>query len=184
MAKFNFIQTEIDELRLIEPFIAKDDRGYFMKFYEKEIYEKNGIYLSNYEENQSYSEKGVLRGLHFQTKNSQSKLVRVIKGRIYDVVVDLRKDSQTFGKWKAFYLDEDEKRLLYVPKDFAHGFLTISEEAIVSYVCGDKYMPEYDSGIIWNDETLNIMWPVVDNLIISEKDKNLMTFKEYKELII
>lgn len=183
MKNFKFIETGIKDLKLIEPFIASDERGYFMKFYEKSIYEANGIFLNNYEENQSYSTKGVLRGLHFQTENAQSKLVRAIRGCVYDVVVDLRIDSNTFGQWKGFWLSEENKNMLYVPKNFAHGFLTLSEDAIVSYICDDKYMPEYDSGIIWSDNTLNVAWPSMDQIIVSDKDSNLITFNEYAKVV-
>ena len=174
---FVFHKTEIEDLRLIDPFTSDDNRGYFMKYYEKDIFLKNGVILNSYEEDQSLSKKGVLRGLHFQTINPQSKLVRVVKGEIFDVAVDLRPESKTFGKWQGFYLSEINRQMIFIPENFAHGFLTMSEEAIVSYVCGDRYMPEYDSGIIWNDENIGVKWPEIGfDYIISEKDKNLSKF--------
>ncbi len=182
---FSFNKTEIDGLKLIDPFISYDNRGYFMKYYEKNIFLQNGINLNSYEENQSLSKKGVLRGLHFQTVKPQSKLVRVVKGQIFDVAVDLRPESKTFGKWQGFYLSEENKNMLFIPESFAHGFLTISEEAVVSYVCGDEYLQEYDSGIIWNDKDINVKWPLgeIEELIISEKDKNRNGFIQYMKNI-
>ena len=182
---FSFHNTEIDGLKLIDPFISYDNRGYFMKYYEKDIFLENGVVLNSYEENQSFSMRGVLRGLHFQTLNSQSKLIRVIKGEIFDVAVDLRPESSTFGKWQGFYLSEKNKQMLFIPENFAHGFLTISGEAVISYICGDKYSPEYDSGIIWNDESINVKWPLdsIDKLIISEKDSCLMKFCDYTDKV-
>ncbi len=178
---FSFHNTEIDGLKLIDPFISYDNRGYFMKYYEKDIFLKNGIVLNSYEENQSLSRKDVLRGLHFQTVNPQSKLVRVVKGEIFDVAVDLRPESITFGKWQGFYLSDTNKQMLFIPENFAHGFLTLSDEAIVSYVFGDKYLQEHDSGIIWNDIDINIEWPLerVIKLLVSERDLMLQSFKQY-----
>ncbi len=178
---FSFHNTEIDGLKLIDPFISYDNRGYFMKYYEKDIFLKNGIVLNSYEENQSLSRKDVLRGLHFQTVNPQSKLVRVVKGEIFDVAVDLRPESITFGKWQGFYLSDTNRQMLFIPENFAHGFLTLSDEAIVSYVFGDKYLQEHDSGIIWNDIDINIEWPLerVIKLLVSERDLMLQSFKQY-----
>ena len=180
---FSFHNTEIDGLKLIDPFISYDNRGYFMKYYEKDIFLENGVVLNSHEENQSFSTKGVLRGLHFQIINPQSKLVRVIKGEIFDVAVDLRPESRTFGKWQGFHLSEKNMQMLFIPENFAHGFLTISDEAVISYICGDKYSKESDSGIIWNDENINVKWPLdgIDKLIISEKDSCLMKFCDYTD---
>lgn len=181
---FSFHRTEIDGLMLIDPFISYDNRGYFMKYYEKDIFFKNGVVLNSYEETESFSRKGVLRGLHFQTINPQSKLIRVIKGEIFDVAVDLRPESSTFGKWQGFYLSEYNKQMLFIPENFAHGFLTISDEAVISYVFGDRYLKDYDSGIIWKDEYINVDWPLdkIESLIISERDRNFIGFKEMFKL--
>lgn len=178
MQTMNFEKTKIRDLIIVSPFIAEDDRGYFMKFYEKANYNKNEIDLNVYEEMQSFSKKGVLRGLHFQTDHPQAKLVRVIHGKVYDVAVDLRAGSDTFGQWQGFELSSENKKLLYIPRGFAHGFLVLSDEAIFSYICDNKYSPEGDSGIKWNDSDLNIDWPTKE-VIVSEKDARLQSFKEY-----
>lgn len=182
MELFKFEETNIEGLKLIHPFFAPDDRGYFMKTYERDIFKKNGIDMGNAEDMTSYSKKGVLRGLHFQTKYSQDKLIRIYLGEVYDIAVDLRKGSPTFGKWKGFRLSGDNRLGLYIPSGFAHGYLALSDEVIFSYRCGQPYAPEYDSGIIWNDVELNVEWPLenIDNLIISDKDKKLQTFAEFR----
>jgi dTDP-4-dehydrorhamnose 3,5-epimerase len=130
----------------------------------------------------SYSKKGVLRGLHFQTKYSQDKLIHVYCGEVFDVAVDLRKGSSTFGKWEGFCLSGENKLGLYIPSGFAHGYLALSDEVIFSYRCGQPYAPDFDSGIIWNDKELGVKWPLVDieQLIISPKDQKLQTFAEFK----
>lgn len=183
---FKFHKTSIEGLIRIDPHYFSDERGYFIKDFEKEIFSLNGLPTEFYEVNESKSKKGTLRGLHFQNNFSQGKLIRVIKGAVYDVAVDLRKDSKTFGKWEGFYLSEKDHNMLYIPKNFAHGFLTLEDDTIFSYKCTDKYSPVDDSGIIWNDEELAIKWPlelVSEKLIISEKDSNLQSFKEYKSMI-
>lgn len=178
---FKFIKTNIEGLILIEPHQFCDERGYFIKDFEKDIFEANGLPTKFYECNESKSKKGTLRGLHFQTRNSQGKLIRVIKGAVYDVAVDLRKDSPTFGKWQGFYLNEENRNMLYIPENFAHGFLSLEDDTIFSYKCTDKYNPEYDSGIKWDDKEINIEWPLdkVQDIIISEKDNVLQSFNEY-----
>lgn len=182
MELFKFDSTTMDGLTLIHPFFAPDERGYFMKTYECEIFKKNGINMGNAEDMTSYSKKGVLRGLHFQTKYSQDKLIRVYYGEVYDVAVDLRKESPTFGQWEGFLLSGQNKLGLYIPSGFAHGYLALTDEVIFSYRCGQPYAPNYDSGIIWNDRDLGIEWPIknTDNLIISSKDQKLQTFSEFK----
>lgn len=180
---FKFIDTEIEGLKLIEPHQFYDERGYFIKDFEKDVFEKNGLPTLFYENNESKSKKGTLRGLHFQIKHSQGKLIRVIKGSVYDVAVDLRPDSPTYGKWQGFYLSESNKNLLYIPENFAHGFLALEDDTIFSYKCTDKYTPEYDSGIIWNDSDIGVEWPLdkVKEIIISNKDRVLQSFEEYKK---
>lgn len=180
MSGFLFKETEIENLKLIEPLMKIDERGYFVKFYEKSIFLENGVDLNSIEEMQTYSKRGVLRGLHFQKKKSQGKLVRVVSGEIFDVAVDLRRDSKTFGKWQSFYLSETNKEMLFIPPDFAHGFLVLSESATITYICNEAYYKEYDDGIIWNDDNLNINWPKLDcDYLISNRDKEFKDFNEY-----
>lgn len=181
MSKFNFIETEIKDLIIIEPKLFLDERGFFYESYNYQEFKKNGIDVVFVQDNHSKSKKGVLRGLHFQKKFPQGKLVRVIKGRIFDVAVDLRKDSKTFSKWFGIELSDENKKQIYIPPHFAHGFLVLEENTEVIYKCTEFYYPEFDAGIIWNDDTLNIKWPLdkVQNIIISSKDKNLPKFKDY-----
>lgn len=131
----------------------------------------------------SFSRKGVLRGLHFQRRHSQDKLVQVLNGAVFDVVVDLRKDSPTFGKWAGFELSADNRKLLYVPKGLAHGFLALAENTLFSYLCGDRYDPESDGGIRWDDPQIGITWPVerVEEVILSDKDSKLPLFHEFMQ---
>lgn len=179
--KFEFEQTGIEGLQVIHPFVAYDERGFFMKTYERRIFEEHGIFLENAEDMTSYSKKGVLRGMHFQTQHSQDKLIRVLHGEVWDVAVDLRKESETYGEWRGFYLSGDNKLSVYIPQGFAHGFLALTDDVIFSYRCGQLYYPNYDSGIVWNDETLKVDWPIdrVENIILTDKDKQLQTFKEF-----
>lgn len=182
MDRFNVINTKIDGLYEIEPLIHQDNRGYYIKIFEEDEFIKKGLPIHFLEENQSKSSKGVIRGLHFQHTHSQGKLARVVKGKIYQVAVDLRKDSKTFGKWVGVILSEENKKMLYIPEGFASGFLSLENDTIFAYKCTDRYYPEEDSGIMWNDKDLNIDWPLdqVDDLIISEKDQNWKPFKESK----
>ena len=137
--------------------------------------------MSPWEELRSRSHKGVLRGLHFQRRHSQDKLVQVLHGAVYDAAVDLREGSATFGKWEGFYLTAENRQMLYIPKGFAHGFLALEEDTLFSYLCGDRYDPESDGGIRWNDPQLAVNWPLerVERLIISDKDDALPTLAEY-----
>lgn len=184
MQQFSFEESEIRDFKIINPFYADDDRGVFLKFFEKDIFKEHGINMEIvYESSESISKKGVIRGLHFQTSDPQAKLVRVSYGKILDVVVDLRKDSKTFGKHHSEILSDVNKKIFYVPRGFAHGFICLSEVAIVSYLCDGKYCKSTDGGILWNDDDLNIDWHLdeVDKVIISEKDKNLQSFKKFCE---
>lgn len=185
MGNFKFIQTDIKDLYIIEPKIFNDERGYFSETYNKKDFDKFGINTNFVQDNESKSKKGVLRGMHFQTKFSQAKLVRVTQGEVFDVAVDMRKNSSTYGKWKGVLLSEENKRQFYIPEGFAHGFLVLSDIAIFNYKCSNYYAPEYDCGFIWNDKDINIKWPVNDlnNIILSEKDKNHKTFKEIEGVI-
>ncbi|WMJ89876.1 dTDP-4-dehydrorhamnose 3,5-epimerase [Anaerocolumna sp. MB42-C2] len=180
MGQFNFIKCNIEGLYLIEPKCFGDSRGYFMETYNFQDFEAAGLTQVFVQDNQSKSRKGVLRGLHFQKKYPQGKLVRVIKGKVFDVAVDLRSGSKTYGKWYGEILSDENKRQLYVPVGFAHGFLVLSDEAEFAYKCTDFYHPEDEGGIIWNDPDLNITWPIEDDMdiTISEKDKKQIRFCE------
>ncbi|MGL5314732.1 MAG: dTDP-4-dehydrorhamnose 3,5-epimerase [Peptostreptococcaceae bacterium] len=182
MGNFKFIETKIKDLYIIEPKVFRDERGYFMESYNKKDFMEAGLDMVFVQDNESKSKKGVLRGLHFQTKQPQGKLVRVTKGQVYDVAVDLRKDSTTYGKWEGVLLTDENKRQFYVPEGFAHGFLVLSEEAVFNYKCTDYYAPQYEGGILWNDPDIGIEWPLetIEEVIISEKDKILKTSKQSK----
>ena len=177
MGKFKKIETSIEGVYVIEPTVFGDNRGFFMETYSKRDFEEIGINSEFVQDNHSKSTKGVLRGLHFQKEYPQSKLVRVVKGEVYDVAVDLRKDSKTYGKYYGVVLSEENKLQFFIPKGFAHGFLVLSEEAEFVYKCDDFYHPGDEGGVIWNDEKIGIKWPLEkvgekQNLIQSEKDKN------------
>lgn len=180
MGNFNFIKTKIRDLYIIEPKVFGDNRGYFMETYNAEQFAEAGLNMTFVQDNESKSCKGVLRGLHFQTKHTQGKLVRVTKGQVYDVAVDLRKGSPTYGQYEGVLLTDENKRQFYVPEGFAHGFLVLSDEAVFNYKCTDFYAPEYDSGLLWNDPDVGIEWPLegIDNILLSEKDKVQKTLKE------
>ena len=181
MSAFKFQRTSISNLLQITPFLALDARGYLSKPFEKSIFAEHGIELTPWEELRSCSQRGVLRGLHFQRRHSQDKLVQVLYGAVYDVAVDLRKGSETFGKWEGFYLTAENRQMLYIPKGFAHGFLALEEDTLFSYLCGDRYDPESDGGIRWNDPHLAIDWPLdrAERLIVSDKDAALPTLAEF-----
>ena len=183
MRSFIFQKVAVDGLTLITPFLVPDDRGYFSKPFEKRIFAEHGIELSPYEELRSFSHKGVLRGLHFQREHSQDKLVQVLVGAAYDVAVDLRAGSPTFGKWDGFELTAENRRLLYIPRGFAHGFLALEEGTLFSYLCGDQYDPQTDGGIRWNDPDVGVDWPLdrVGRVIVSEKDASLPSLKAFTE---
>lgn len=170
---FNFMETKIDGVYIIEPKVFGDNRGYFMETYNKNDFFEAGLKMKFVQDNESKSKKGVLRGLHFQTKHTQGKLVRVTKGQVFDVAVDLRKGSSTFGKWEGVILTDENKKQFYVPEGFAHGFLVLSDEAVFNYKCTDYYAPEYDSGVLWNDEDIDIKWPLdgIEEILLSDKDK-------------
>ena len=183
--KFAFEETGIKGLIKVTPFNADDIRGCFTKDYSKEVFEANGITHNLEEVFYTTSYKGVIRALHFQREKQQAKLVRCIHGHIYDVVVDLRKDSPTFKKWLGFDLVGKEHNEILVPGGCAHGYLVL-EESIVSYKCGEKFYGEYDDGIMWNDPDLNVQWPLEliggeEKLILADKDKNLQSFAEFIE---
>ena len=172
---FEFLKTEIPEVVLIKPKVFKDDRGFFMETYKKSEFERAGIPTNFVQDNHSKSTKYVLRGLHFQKEPfGQGKLVRCIRGKIFDVAVDIRKESPTFKRWVGFELTEENKQMLWIPRGFAHGFLTLSDEAEIIYKVSDnEYSPKSDAGIIWNDPEININWPIDREPILSGKDKLL-----------
>jgi len=178
---FEFEKTDIPDVVLIKPKVFEDERGFFMETYVKEDFEKAGIKVEFIQENHSKSRHGVLRGLHFQRQPyAQSKLVRCIKGKILDVAVDLRKNSQTFKKYVSIELSEDNKFMLFIPKGFAHGFLVLSKEAEVIYKVDNIYAPDHESGLIWNDGQVGIEWPI-NNPILAEKDKKWPSLKQLEE---
>jgi len=183
MAKFERIETGIEGLYVVKPTVFGDNRGFFMESWNKKEFEEIGLDMEFVQDNHSRSRKGVLRGLHFQTLHPQGKLVRVVKGSVYDVAVDLRKDSPTFGKYYGAILSEENKLMFYIPEGFAHGFLVLSDEVDFLYKATDYYYPQYEAGIVWNDEDIHIDWPFeeygIDEPILSEKDKKLPTFREY-----
>jgi len=185
MGKFRKIDTPLEGLYVIEPSVFGDKRGFFMESWNKKEFEEIGINCDFVQDNHSKSKKGVLRGLHFQIENVQSKLVRCIRGKVLDVAIDLRRNSPTFGQYFSIELSEENKFMLFIPKYFAHGFLVLSDEAEIIYKVDEYYDPKSDSGIIWNDETLNINWQLEkyrlseSDLTISEKDRKLMKFKDF-----
>lgn len=177
MGKFNFIDTGIKDLYVIEPRVFGDSRGYFMETYNYNDFKEAGLDAVLVQDNQSKSFKGVLRGLHFQVNFPQGKLVRVLSGEVFDVAVDIRKDSPTYKKWFGVVLSAENKKQFYVPPGFAHGFLVLSDEAEFAYKCTEFYHPEDESGIIWNDPSIGIEWPLegIGEILLSEKDKKLGT---------
>ena len=186
IGNFNFIETDIKDVYIIESKVFGDDRGYFQEIYQYENFKAAGLDMIFVQDNESKSKKGVLRGLHFQTRHSQGKLVRVLQGEVFDVAVDLREDSETYGKWIGTLLSAENKKMFYIPENFAHGFLVLSEEATFAYKCTNLYHPEYDSGIIWNDKDINIQWPLenIEEILLSEKDKVQQTFAEYNKRVM
>jgi len=184
--KWKFQETEIHGLIKVTPFNADDIRGCFTKDYSKEVFEANGISHDLAEVFYTTSHKGVIRALHFQRVMQQPKLVRCIWGHVWDVVVDLRKDSPTFKKWLAFDLVGKEHNEILVPAGCAHGYLVL-EDSIVSYKCGEKFYGEYDDGILWNDPDIGVEWPLdrvggIGHVILAEKDKNLQSFQRFMEV--
>jgi len=175
-----FIKTEISEVVIIEPKLFGDSRGYFMETFRKELFKKNIREIDFIQDNESKSKRGVLRGLHYQLPPfAQSKLVRVISGSVIDIAVDIRRGSPTFGKYVAVELSEDNKRELFIPRGFAHGFLVTSDEAIFSYKVDNYYSPKYDRNIRFDDPEINIDWNFPkDEILVSDKDKNAPFLKD------
>ena len=170
---FEFIKQNIEDVILIKPKVFCDNRGFFMESYKKSEFVANGIDVDFIQDNHSKSSSHVLRGLHYQANpHAQTKLVRCIKGKIYDVAVDIRPSSKTFGQYVKVELSEENKQMLYIPQGFAHGFVVISENAEILYKTSGEYAPESDRGILWNDKDININWEIDFEPILSEKDKN------------
>ncbi|MGA9377889.1 MAG: dTDP-4-dehydrorhamnose 3,5-epimerase [Phormidium sp.] len=173
------LATEIPEVLLIEPQVFGDSRGFFFESYNQRSFsEKTGVKLDFVQDNHSRSSKNVLRGLHYQIEQAQGKLVRVVWGEIFDVAVDIRKSSPTFGQWVGYLLSAENKRQLWIPAGFAHGFLVVSEEAEVLYKATDYYAPQHERSILWNDPDLAIAWPLISEPILSGKDQAGKLFKD------
>ena len=178
MGKFTFNKTAVDGVYIIEPSVYGDARGYFMETFHKAEFAAAGITAEFVQDNQSKSTKGVLRGLHFQKEHTQGKLVRVIMGEVFDVAVDCRPNSPTFGKWVGAVLSAENKKQLYVPEGMAHGFLVLSEEAEFTSTCTDFYTPSAEGGIPWNDADIGIEWPLAGQApLLSDKDGQHEPFK-------
>ena len=176
---FEFIKQKIEDVILIKPKVFGDHRGFFTETYKKSEFEANGIKTLFLQDNHSKSSKGVLRGLHYQLPPyEQAKLVRCVRGKIFDVAVDIRKNSKTFGQYVKVELSEENKHMLYIPEGFAHGFVVLSDEAELLYKTSNEYAPQYDKGIYWADKDLNIDWGIDFAPVLSEKDKNQPEFKE------
>ena len=176
---FEFERQKISDVILVKPKVFGDNRGFFMESYKKSDFFANGIDVEFNQDNHSKSVKGVLRGLHYQAKpHGQAKLVRCAKGRIYDVAVDIRPESKTFGQYVKVELSEDNKQMLFIPEGFAHGFVVLSDEAELLYKASGEYAPQADCGVIWNDKTINIDWEIDFEPILSEKDMKQKSLKE------
>lgn len=178
---FELISTPIKDLYVIKPKVFGDNRGFFLETYQKKDFLSLGLDYDFVQDNHSKSKKGVLRGLHYQVNYPQAKCVRVIQGEVFDVAVDLRKGSPTYGKWYGIRLSSENKLMLMIPRGFAHGFLVLSDEAEFMYKCDEYYHPEDEGGIIYNDSDINIEWPHIDTeILLSEKDKKHPNFKDIK----
>lgn len=173
----------IPDVLLVEPDVFGDHRGFFLESYNRRRFAEMGLDVAFVQDNHSRSTKGVLRGLHYQLKNPQGKLVRVVQGEVYDVAVDIRKGSPTFGRWCGEFLSSDNFRMLYVPPGFAHGFCVLSDTADFLYKCTDYYSPGDEHGVIWNDPTIGIDWPLAEPPKLSDKDRNYRPLAEIETLL-
>ena len=180
MGKIKVTPCKIKCLYVIEPTVFKDERGYFVETYNQNDFKEAGLDMTFVQDNQSMSVKGVLRGLHYQKQYPQGKLVRVLRGEVFDVAVDLRADSETYGKWFGVTLSAENKKQFYIPEGFAHGFLVLSDEAEFAYKCTDFYHPGDEGGLLWSDPQIGVDWPIPEGmeLIISEKDKKWGGFQD------
>lgn len=175
-------KTRVDGVLLIKPKVFGDERGYFVETYQKERYSEIGITHPFVQDNHSMSRRGILRGLHYQTKHPQGKLVMVSLGAVFDVAVDIRPDSPTFGKWFGAILSQENQHQLWIPPGLAHGFLVLSDIAHFHYKCTDFYDPKNEASILWNDPELNIEWPFAEDVVLSQKDMNALSFKSAVQL--
>jgi dTDP-4-dehydrorhamnose 3,5-epimerase len=176
------IKTQIEGLLIIKPKVYEDERGYFYESYNEKLYQDHGIQMHFVQDNQSMSKRGVLRGLHFQNPPyAQGKLIRVLKGCVFDVAVDIRSESPTYGQWHSVILSEDNKLQYWIPPGFAHGFLTLENDTILSYKCTELYNKNSEGAIHWNDPDLKISWSYYDP-ILSDKDKQATLFKDFVSL--
>lgn len=180
IGNFNFIETSIKDVVIIEPKKYGDNRGYFMETYKKSDFKAAGLDYNFVQDNQSKSKAGVLRGLHFQKTYPQAKLVRCIEGEVFDVCVDLRKGSPTYGKWEGVILSAEKGNQFMISRGFAHGFVVLSETATFCYKCDELYHPEDEGGIMWNDPEVGVEWPYKGEPLLSEKDKKHPSLKEAK----
>ena len=180
MGKITVTPCDIEGLYVIEPTVFKDARGYFVETYNQNDMKEAGLDMVFVQDNQSMSTRGVLRGLHFQKQFPQGKLVRVVRGKVFDVAVDLRSDSKTYGKWFGVELSAENMKQFYIPEGFAHGFLVLSDEAEFCYKCTDFYHPGDEGGLAWNDPEIGVEWPLEEgvDLIISEKDQKWKGLKD------
>ena len=180
MGKITVTPCDIEGLYVIEPTVFKDERGYFVETYNQNDMKEAGLDMVFVQDNQSMSTRGVLRGLHFQKQFPQGKLVRVVRGKVFDVAVDLRSDSKTYGKWFGVELSAENMKQFYIPEGFAHGFLVLSDEAEFCYKCTDCYHPGDEGGLAWNDPEIGVEWPLEEgvDLIISEKDQKWKGLKD------
>lgn len=184
MAAIEIKETGIEGLVIVQPQVFGDERGYFMETYNQAEFAKAGLDMTFIQDNESKSKKGVLRGLHFQRKYSQGKLVRCTQGVVWDVGVDLRKGSPTYGKWAGVTLSVENKTMFYIPEGFAHGFVVLSDEATFNYKCTNLYAPEYDGGIRWNDPDVGVEWPIEGlELLLSEKDEKQPFLKDIADTL-
>lgn len=183
MGKISVETCEIEGLKVITPAVYGDSRGYFMETYNEKDFKDAGITMDFVQDNQSASKAGVLRGLHFQKNFPQDKIVRVVNGEVFDVAVDLREGSKTFGKWHGVVLSAENKKQFYIPKNFAHGFLVLSDYAEFTYKCSDFYHPDDEGGLIWNDPEIGVEWSIPEGceLIFSDKDQKWQGIANYKK---
>ena len=177
---FTFTKTAIDGVIIVDVKSYGDARGCFMETYKKEDFVKGGIDVDFVQDNQSASVKGVLRGLHYRIRHPQSKLVRVVEGAVFDVAVDLRKESATYGKWVGVELTAENRRQLFIPRGFAHGFLVLSERALFCYKCDDVYHPNDEGGLMWNDTTIGIEWPAMEGATVFDENRIVLSDKDKK----
>ena len=183
MTSFAFEKMNIPGAYLVTSFFSEDNRGSFVKSFEKDIFAENGIEFFCNEDFISHSTKNVIRGMHFQTYHPQAKLVGVISGKVYDVIVDLREDSPTFGQWQGVYLSAQNRQSLLIPRGCAHGFISLSDDSVVSYKCDGKYDKETDTGIMFNDPDIGVVWPIMDisDAVVGARDQKQMSFAEFKQ---